>query len=191
MLLLFYQYQYRCDLSDCLEILSNRFNMKSILIEGGAGIIQSILEQELAQQLVLYIRPCFFGGYRSMNQQLLYPVGLSDINIASVDGDVVMYGKFENYLKYVSSQPQERQEKNINNDNDSDDNNIDSDDNNSYDSNNIKTIDGDKNSNNTVLNNMNTINVADSDVNQNSTGVGANLNHYNKRRLVKFINVLN
>ena len=180
--------------------------MKSILIEGGAGIIQSILEQELAQQLVLYIRPCFFGGYRSMNQQLLHPIGLSDINIASVDGDVVMYGKFENYLKYPSFQQQQQEEEeeekqneqdkniNSNSNNDTDDNIIYSDVNNNYHSNNTKSIDGDNYSNNTVFNNMNTTNVTDNnDVDGNSTAIssGANLNHYSKRRLVKFINVLN
>jgi hypothetical protein len=164
--------------------------MKSVLIEGGAGIIQSVLEHELAQQLVLYIRPCFFGGYRSMNQQLLYPVGLSDINIASVDGDVVLYGKFENFLKYTSLQQQQPQEKhqqhkimNSINHCDNDDSDIYSDD--SY---NTKSIGGDNNSNNTVLIDVNTTN---NNVNGNSTAIGANLNHYNKRRLVKFINVLN
>lgn len=178
--------------------------MKSVLIEGGAGIIQSILEHELAQQLVLYIRPCFFGGYRSMNQQLLYPVGLSDINIASVDGDVVLYGKFEKKLKYTSlqqqQQPQDKhQQHKIINSNDHCDNIInsindcDNDDSDiySYDSNNTKSIDGDNNSNNTVLININTTNVVDINVNGNSTAIGANLNHYNRRRLVKFINVLN
>jgi hypothetical protein len=163
--------------------------MKSVLIEGGAGIIQSVLEHELAQQLVLYIRPCFFGGYRSMNQQLLYPVGLSDINIASVDGDVVLYGKFESFLKYTSlqQQPQDKhQQHKIINSNDHRDSDIYSDD-----SNNTKSIDSDKNSNNTVLININTTNVVDINVNGNSTAIGANLNHYNKRRLVKFINVLN
>jgi len=150
--------------------------MKSVLIEGGANIIQSVLHQELAQQLVLYIRPCFFGGYRSMTQQLLHPQGLADINIASVDGDIVMYGKFENYLKYISFKHHENIDKSDNN------NNVNDDDNNTKSDDFINT--------NNTLNNINsTTNVVVKK--RNSTMLGTDLHHYNKRNLVKFINVLN
>lgn len=44
-----------------MEILYKQFNITSVLVEGGAGIIQSVLEKELADQIVLTIRPCLYG----------------------------------------------------------------------------------------------------------------------------------
>ncbi|KAJ1393040.1 dihydrofolate reductase-like domain-containing protein, partial [Ochromonadaceae sp. CCMP2298] len=80
--------QGRCDLGHCLQILAERFGVRSVLVEGGAGIIQSVLEGGLAHQVVLTLRPCFFGGYRSLTRQLRRPVGMTSMQAASIGGDI-------------------------------------------------------------------------------------------------------
>ena len=83
----------RCDLTDCLRRLrAAPLGLGSVLVEGGAGIIQSVLEAGLASQVVITLRPCFFGGYRSMTGQLPSPAGLEAVSAASVGGDVVLHG---------------------------------------------------------------------------------------------------
>ena len=66
----FYSFE-RCDLLDCLQRLSRDFNVESLLVEGGATILQSVLEQRVADQAVVTIRPCFFGGYNSLIRSIL------------------------------------------------------------------------------------------------------------------------
>ena len=139
--------------------------MKSVLVEGGAGIILSVLEQGLAHQLILCIRPCFFGGYRSMTQQLHEPVGMTNINIASVDGDVVLYGQLESNLKYISNK---QLDKNAGSNSDASCKSA------NYSNGNNTSI---MNSENNSTNNEHT-----------ATNISMNLNHYSKRRLVQFIN---
>ena len=41
----------RCDLKECFRALASTHQIKSVLVEGGANIIQSILENELASQV--------------------------------------------------------------------------------------------------------------------------------------------
>lgn len=78
-----------------MEILHKKFGLRSILIEGGAGIIQSVLELHLADQVIVTIRPCFYGGYRSLTRQLSTPVELTSTVAASVGGDVILCGQLE------------------------------------------------------------------------------------------------
>ena len=66
--------------------------MQRVLVEGGAGIIQSVLEQQLAHFIVLTIRPCYFGGYRAMTRQLPQPLSIRDAVAASIGGDLVLFG---------------------------------------------------------------------------------------------------
>lgn len=82
----------RCDIVDSLKIVKEQCNIQSILIEGGANIIQSTLENRLANQIVLTLRPSFFGGYKSMTKQLAAPVELENITVASIEGDIVIHG---------------------------------------------------------------------------------------------------
>lgn len=82
----------RVDLRDCFERLYATHNVASILLEGGAGIIQSSLEARLANQAVITLRPCFLGGYRSMAAQLPAPANLQNVSVASVGGDLVLHG---------------------------------------------------------------------------------------------------
>ena len=71
--------------------------MNSLLVEGGANIIQSVLESHLASQVVVTIRPCFLGGYRSLTHELPQPLNLLKAAAASVGGDVVIYGRLQKF----------------------------------------------------------------------------------------------
>ncbi len=67
----------------------------SILVEGGASIIQSVIDANLCHQAVVTVRPCFLGGYRSLTSQL--PSGVAKLyscKVASIGGDIVVFGKF-------------------------------------------------------------------------------------------------
>ena len=93
----------QCDLRDCLRRLrAPPLNLRSLLVEGGAGVIQSVLAAGLAHQAVVTLRPCFLGGYRSMISQLQQPVSLHQVSVASVGGDVVMHGVLDT-AKQLSS----------------------------------------------------------------------------------------
>jgi riboflavin biosynthesis pyrimidine reductase len=65
-----------------------------VLVEGGAEILQSVLRARLCHQIVLTIKPLFFGGYRSMTGQLDSPSGLADVSVHQVENDFLMYGRF-------------------------------------------------------------------------------------------------
>ena len=66
-----------------------------MLVEGGANIIQSVLESNLADQVVVTIRPSFLGGYRSLTRELPQPLNLLHPAAASVGGDIVVYGQLD------------------------------------------------------------------------------------------------
>lgn len=84
----------KCDLNDIFRLFKSELGVRRVLIEGGAGIIQSALENRLVQRVIVTIRPCYLGGYRSLTRQLLGgPLSLVDIALASVDGDIVVFGK--------------------------------------------------------------------------------------------------
>lgn len=86
-------FAHRCDLDNCMQLLKSQFGVRSVLVEGGAGVIQSVLERGLADQVVLTFHPGYFGGYRCMTRQLQSMESLHSINVASVGGDVVVYGQ--------------------------------------------------------------------------------------------------
>lgn len=84
----------RCDLEDCFKSLKLA-GINSLLVEGGANIIQSVLESNLANQVVVTIRPSFLGGYRSLTRELPQPLNLLHPAAASVGGDIVIYGQLD------------------------------------------------------------------------------------------------
>jgi len=93
----------RCDLAHCLELLSSELGIKSVLVEGGAGIIQSMLEQRLVDQMVVTIRPCYLGGYRSLTRQMFdgHTRDLFHTQLASVGGDMVLYGQLRHQSRHT------------------------------------------------------------------------------------------
>jgi riboflavin-specific deaminase-like protein len=82
----------KCNLRSAFSALKREANVQSILVEGGAGIIQSVLEQQLAHQVLVTVRPCYFGGFRSMTGQLAAPAVLHNVSAASIGGDLIMHG---------------------------------------------------------------------------------------------------
>jgi riboflavin biosynthesis pyrimidine reductase len=73
--------------------MQNRlYNIKSILVEGGASIIQEVLEKGLVSQLIMAIKPSFLGGFRSLTKQLPEMVSLNNITTTLIEGDIVVHG---------------------------------------------------------------------------------------------------
>ncbi len=85
-----------------LVALFDRFlglGITTVMVEGGASVITSILRAQLADQLVLSIAPRFLGGLHAVS-------GLGDIDPTqrakitntccdSLSGDLVLYGEFD------------------------------------------------------------------------------------------------
>ncbi len=73
-------------------------NIRTVMIEGGAQIITSMLKTQLADQLVLAISPKILGGVRAVES--LCDVNwearprLTNVHFESVDGEMVIHGEF-------------------------------------------------------------------------------------------------
>jgi 3,4-dihydroxy 2-butanone 4-phosphate synthase/GTP cyclohydrolase II len=84
------------DLEKLFEMLCAR-GIRSVMIEGGAKIITSVLAAELADQLVLTISPRFLGGVRSVESLFgrgcNRKPGLRDVFSQSVGNDLVVHGE--------------------------------------------------------------------------------------------------
>lgn len=80
-----------CDIIDTFLSLRS-IGVKSVLVEGGAQILQSVLENNLCRQVSITIRPCFLGGYRSLTSQLPHLIELENIKLSIVEGDIVLLG---------------------------------------------------------------------------------------------------
>lgn len=78
------------DLARVLERLADR-GVRSLMIEGGARVITSVLRQRLAHQVVLTISPRFLGGVRAVQAPTC--AGLADVLCHNLDGDLLVHGK--------------------------------------------------------------------------------------------------
>lgn len=87
----------RCDLADSFIKLRSLFSIESILVEGGANIIQSVLEHRLASQVVITIKTSFLGGYRSMTGQLSHLTDLRSVTTESIGEDIIVHGYLDGY----------------------------------------------------------------------------------------------
>lgn len=67
-------------------------------MEGGAEIIQTVLDQNLCHQIVLTLKPSYYGGYRVLQRQLNEPLTITNITLVQVEDDFIMYG----HIKYDS-----------------------------------------------------------------------------------------
>lgn len=85
--------QGKVDMVDCLKKLNHEFQLRSVLVEGGAHILQDCLKHNLAHQALISIQPCFLGGYRSMVSELKKPVSLRDVCVGSIEGNILVYGR--------------------------------------------------------------------------------------------------
>jgi 3,4-dihydroxy 2-butanone 4-phosphate synthase/GTP cyclohydrolase II len=83
----------KCDIEDCLHQVYTHFGIASVLVEGGADVIQSILDNQLADSVVVTISPQYFGGYRCMKQQLREPINLDLVESFMLGSDVIIHGR--------------------------------------------------------------------------------------------------
>jgi 3,4-dihydroxy 2-butanone 4-phosphate synthase/GTP cyclohydrolase II len=85
------------DLEDLFARLRKR-GVRSVLVEGGAKIITSILAAELADQLVLTVSPRYMGGVRAVEP--LFGRGrnrrpqITDVFCETIGDDLVVHGEF-------------------------------------------------------------------------------------------------
>lgn len=84
--------QGNVDMFDCFRKLRS-LDIKSVLVEGGAHVLQDCLANDLAHQALVSVQPCFLGGYRSMISELKKPVSLQDVCVGSIEGNILVYGR--------------------------------------------------------------------------------------------------
>jgi len=75
-----------------MEVLKE-FGIDSVLVEGGAEIIQTALQSHICHQVLVTIRPSYLGGYRVISNEMSGLTQLYDINLSSLGGDIVILGK--------------------------------------------------------------------------------------------------
>lgn len=92
-------------------ILARNYRIKSILIEGGASIIQSILENDLACQVVLTIKLSFLGGFKWLNRELPLLIDLDEVLANRVDGDIVVHGYLRQAIPAASRTSDETEQR--------------------------------------------------------------------------------
>jgi GTP cyclohydrolase II len=86
----------RVDLAAILDVLGSR-GISSLMVEGGAGIIRSFLEQRLVDQLVITVSPQLIGGTRVLDGKseagdIAYPK-ITGVHYQRLGDDIVLYGR--------------------------------------------------------------------------------------------------
>ena len=88
----------RLDLSTFLVLLA-QMNVGSLMVEGGAGILNSFLSDRLADQLVVTISPRFVGGVpalaRGDSGQIRSLPRIRNVRHQSLGGDLIVWGDLE------------------------------------------------------------------------------------------------
>lgn len=81
------------DLSQLLKMLK-QLGFRSVMVEGGAKVITSVLSSQIADQLLLAIAPRFVGGLRAVNpaQAWGHMPELRDVHYQLMSGDLVVWG---------------------------------------------------------------------------------------------------
>ncbi len=88
----------RVELGALLSLLPG-LGLRSLMIEGGAGVITSVLRAHAADQLVLAVAPRILGAVRGVRSlQDIEPAArptLRNTHVERVDGDVIVYGELQ------------------------------------------------------------------------------------------------
>jgi len=85
---------HRLSIPHALEAL-HKLGVKSVMVEGGAHVIQSFLTAELIDQAVITVSPKFMGGYHVVNgTPLMSHPQLHNPKQIMLDNDLVLWGKF-------------------------------------------------------------------------------------------------
>ncbi len=84
------------DLSQLLPRIK-QMGFHSVMVEGGAKVITSVLASRIADQLLLAIAPRFVGGLRAVNPTQAWEQmpQLHDVHYQVMAGDLVVWGQLE------------------------------------------------------------------------------------------------
>jgi GTP cyclohydrolase II len=86
----------RVDLGAALRLL-NGLDIRSVMVEGGATVINSILASELVDYCVLTITPKIIGGVKAVESlcqpQNAAPLSIDDCRYHTLDRDLIAYGR--------------------------------------------------------------------------------------------------
>jgi diaminohydroxyphosphoribosylaminopyrimidine deaminase/5-amino-6-(5-phosphoribosylamino)uracil reductase len=97
--------QGQCDLKFLLDELSKR-GVQQLLVEGGPTVLTTLLKEQLADEIVVYIAPKILGSLGSADitplmTELTKAVGLHHVDIKRFGDDVRLAGLTENALSIV------------------------------------------------------------------------------------------
>ncbi len=94
------------DLSQLLALIK-QMGFHSVMVEGGAQVITSILASRIADHLLLAIAPRFVGGLRAVNptRACEQMPQLHDVHCQLMEGDVVVWGHLESKNGLSSALP--------------------------------------------------------------------------------------
>jgi 3,4-dihydroxy 2-butanone 4-phosphate synthase/GTP cyclohydrolase II len=84
----------RIDLGSLMSQLWST-GIKSVMVEGGASVISSILEEKLVDAFVLTIAPTFVGGYRAVDRQLIPPLEILEPHWFPLGRDLILWGELD------------------------------------------------------------------------------------------------
>jgi riboflavin biosynthesis pyrimidine reductase len=70
--------------------------IRSIMVEGGARIISSFLENRLADQLVVSVTPMLLGGYRGVQSMSALPHKyMKEVHYQTVEDNLIVWGELK------------------------------------------------------------------------------------------------
>jgi 3,4-dihydroxy 2-butanone 4-phosphate synthase/GTP cyclohydrolase II len=84
--------QGKVPLADLLSTL-RRAGIQRVMVEGGASVITSILEQKLVNLVIITIAPLFVGGLHSISSDMTASHELEAPTYTQLDRDLVVWGK--------------------------------------------------------------------------------------------------
>jgi 3,4-dihydroxy 2-butanone 4-phosphate synthase/GTP cyclohydrolase II len=67
--------------------------ISSLMVEGGAAVITSFLQEGLADVLVLTIAPVYIGGYNAVQTSLSRYAKIKEADVTTVGSDIVLWGR--------------------------------------------------------------------------------------------------
>lgn len=89
--------QGKVSLPDLLVCLGQR-GISSLMVEGGARILQAFLQQQLADQVIITLAPLFLGGVpviEPWGRSIQVPVSLVDVGSQQIGEDLIVWGRLK------------------------------------------------------------------------------------------------
>jgi len=81
----------KLDLVEVLKYLGTQ-GVRSVMVEGGATIIEVFLRDRLADRVIVTIAPVFLGGLRTLGEPLGHPLVLENLTYDRLGQDIVVSG---------------------------------------------------------------------------------------------------